>query len=199
MTYDPADKRALFQRVVDDIIDQIRDGKLRPGERLPSAKEISDNWDVSSMTAQRALRELQTTGLTYGMAGKGTYLHPEAPTRVEVLNGHAAPDSITEPITDPNLNTQLAEHLLLRDTLVNLTLQMFQTRDKTRRTQLTDEIHTLAAILDGQRKDLQPELQAYHAQLAHTAGKTTAGKTADTDEQPPTAQTPKRARRTPKT
>lgn len=193
MTYDPADKRALFQRVVDHLVDQIRDGKLRPGDRLPSAKEISDTWDVSSMTAQRALRELQTMGLTYGMAGKGTFLHPEAPARVRVLDGESPGAIMTEPITDPALNAQLAEHLLMRDTLVNLTLEMFETRDKTRRTQLTGEINTLSAILDGQRKDLQPELEAYQAQLAQAAGKTV-----DADEQPPAAETPKRTRRAPR-
>ena len=193
MTYDPADKRALFQRVVDHLVDQIRDGKLGPGDRLPSAKEISDAWDVSSMTAQRALRELQTMGLTYGMAGKGTFLHPEAPARIRVLDGQAASDSVSAPIADPQLNARLAEHLLMRDTLVNLTLEMFDTRDKTRRTQLTGEINTLSAILDGQRKDLQPELEAYQAQLAQAAGKT-----ADADEQPAADEAPKPTRRAPK-
>jgi DNA-binding transcriptional regulator YhcF (GntR family) len=82
MAYDPADKRPLFQRVVDELVQQIRDGKLLPGDRIPSAKEISDGYEVSSMTAQRALRELQAMGLTHGMAGKGTFVHPEAPIKV---------------------------------------------------------------------------------------------------------------------
>ncbi len=82
MAYDPDDKRALFQRIVDDFIDQIEDGQLKAGDRLPSAKEISDGYDVSSMTAQRALREMQALGLTYGMAGKGTFLRPDAKDKI---------------------------------------------------------------------------------------------------------------------
>src|SRR5262245_17677628 len=118
MTYDPADKRALFQRVVDDIIDQIREGTLRPGDRLPSAKEISDRWDVSSMTSQRALRELQAMGISYGMAGKGTYVHPEAHDKIKVIDG--------EPVQTPEgitISADLATHLQYRDLMVTKTGQ----------------------------------------------------------------------------
>lgn len=110
MTYDPADKRALFQRVVDDIIDQIRAGTLNPGDKLPSAKEISDRWDVSSMTSQRALRELQALGISYGMAGKGTYVHPEAHDKIAILDG--------EPVQTPEgitISAELATHLQYRE------------------------------------------------------------------------------------
>jgi DNA-binding transcriptional regulator YhcF (GntR family) len=59
MDHDPDDKRALFQQVVDDILDQIRDGRLNPNDPLPSARKMADVYGVASMTAQRALRELQ--------------------------------------------------------------------------------------------------------------------------------------------
>src|SRR5205814_9035934 len=32
MDHDPADKRTLFQQVVDDILDQINDGRLNPND-----------------------------------------------------------------------------------------------------------------------------------------------------------------------
>ncbi len=64
------DKRALFVRVVDDIVDQIRTGKLAPEDKLPTARKMAELYDVASMTAQRALRELQAMGLTYGVVGK---------------------------------------------------------------------------------------------------------------------------------
>ncbi|GEM_PF-3252585 len=193
MTYDPADKRALFQRVVDAILDEIRDGKLLPGDRLPSAKEISDNWDVSSMTAQRALRELQTMGMTYGMAGKGTFVHPEAPARIRVLDGEdlsgrAQPGDV---ITDPELNARLARYLLKRDEMVAKTLEMFDAlRDKTTRDRIINEIGRIGADLEAEAAPLDAELKRYRTRLAQAAGQPD-----DTDAQPPVEDTPKRTRR----
>ena len=120
VTHDVDDKRALFQRVVDDIVGQIRTGKLNPGDVLPTARRMADHYQVASMTAQRALRELQTMGLTYGIVGKGTFVHPQAPQRVRVLDGQATPDSVADIIADPNLNAQLAEYLLNRDALAEV-------------------------------------------------------------------------------
>jgi DNA-binding transcriptional regulator YhcF (GntR family) len=104
MPHDPDDKRALFQRVVDDILDQIHDGRLNPNDPLPSARKMADLYGVASMTAQRALRELQNRRITYSVAGKGTFVHPDAfdLLRDEVLQ---------EPIADPELRGRVAAYL----------------------------------------------------------------------------------------
>ena len=187
MTYDPADKRALFQRVVDDIIDQIRAGTLRPGDKLPSAKEISDRWDVSSMTSQRALRELQALDISYGMAGKGTYVHPEAADRIKILDGE--PVRTREGIT---ISAKLAQYLITRDTFAAKTVEWMENlRDKTRAAQLQAEMNLLGAILEGQRQELDPaEIDRYQAELATLAGPASA-----TTAQPPAADTSKPTRR----
>lgn len=86
MSYRPDDNRALFQRVVDDICNQIRTGELKPEDRVPSAKQISDKYGIASMTAQRALRELQGLGLTYGIPGKGSFVRPDAVKNLPILD-----------------------------------------------------------------------------------------------------------------
>jgi len=68
--------RPLSTRVVDDIVEQIRDGRLQPGDRVPSTGELADHYGVASMTALRAMRELQVRGATYGMVGRGTLRTP---------------------------------------------------------------------------------------------------------------------------
>jgi DNA-binding transcriptional regulator YhcF (GntR family) len=104
MPHDPDDKRALFQQVVDDILDQIRDGRLNPNDPLPSARKMADLYNVASMTAQRALRELQHRRITYSVAGKGTFVHPEA---LDLLRGAV----LREPIDDPDLRHRVAAYL----------------------------------------------------------------------------------------
>lgn len=189
MTYDPADKRALFQRVVDDIIDQIRAGTLNPGDKLPSAKEISDRWDVSSMTSQRALRELQALGISYGMAGKGTYVHPEAHDKIAILDG--------EPVQTPEgitISAELATHLQYRELFLAKTTEWMDAllqRDKAKAAQLQAEMGLVQAIMEGQRRELADEIAKYQAALDAMAGPLP-----DPAAQPPADdESPKPARR----
>ncbi len=103
---DPDDKRAYFQRIVDDIKAQIRDGRLDVNSAIPSAREMATLYGVASMTAQRALRELQQLRLTYGIPGRGTFVHPDA---VDLLRGNLMRESIGE--DDPALRQQVADYL----------------------------------------------------------------------------------------
>jgi DNA-binding transcriptional MocR family regulator len=73
----PDDPRVLFQRVVDDILTKIETGELYPNARLPSARKMAEQYGVGVMTIQRALRELQQMRITYSVAGKGTFIHPD--------------------------------------------------------------------------------------------------------------------------
>lgn len=77
MAFDPDDKRPLFERVVDDLRNDIKNGKLKPEERVPPARELSERYGIANMTAQRALRELQSQGLIYGVPGKGSFVRPD--------------------------------------------------------------------------------------------------------------------------
>lgn len=51
---------------------KIMDGELRPGEVMPSMREVQDAFGVTSTTANRAYRMLKQEGLTIPMAGVGT-------------------------------------------------------------------------------------------------------------------------------
>jgi DNA-binding GntR family transcriptional regulator len=82
MAYEPDETRPLYQQVVDGIEAQIADGRLGPDDKVPSAKVISETYGVANMTAQRALRELQQRGVTYGVAGRGSFVRPDAVSRL---------------------------------------------------------------------------------------------------------------------
>lgn len=110
--WDPDDPRVLFQRVVDDILDQIDRGELNPNAPLPSARKMADLYGVGVMTIQRALRELQHRRVTYSIAGKGTFVHPDA---FDVLRGGA----LREPIDDPDLRRRVADYLAHQQEIVH--------------------------------------------------------------------------------
>ncbi len=63
-----------YQQLKDSILEQISDGELRPGDRVPSENDLVVSMSVSRMTANRALRELTDEGYVERIAGRGTFV-----------------------------------------------------------------------------------------------------------------------------
>ncbi len=63
-----------YQQLKDLIINRIATGELRPNDRVPSEHELVDAMNVSRMTANRALRELNDEGYVERIAGRGTFV-----------------------------------------------------------------------------------------------------------------------------
>ena len=63
-----------YQQLKDLIIGRISSGELRPADRVPSENELVEAMNVSRMTANRALRELNDEGYVERVAGRGTFV-----------------------------------------------------------------------------------------------------------------------------
>ncbi|MFC6081541.1 TetR/AcrR family transcriptional regulator C-terminal domain-containing protein [Sphaerisporangium aureirubrum] len=66
------DKNPPYLRIVDDVRRRITSGDLRPGDRIPSARRITQDWGVAIATATKALATLRQEGLTTVHPGVGT-------------------------------------------------------------------------------------------------------------------------------
>ncbi len=64
----------LSQSVVEQIELLILRGVLRPGERLPSERDLSDRMGVSRPSLREAVSELQESGLLETKAGSGIFV-----------------------------------------------------------------------------------------------------------------------------
>ncbi|HEY0601893.1 MAG TPA: GntR family transcriptional regulator [Herpetosiphonaceae bacterium] len=53
---------------------QVANGDLPPHGRVPSERELSEQYDISRMTARQALTELIQEGRLYTSRGKGTFV-----------------------------------------------------------------------------------------------------------------------------
>jgi GntR family transcriptional regulator len=74
----PEDARPLSQQIADDLRQRITRGDFAPGERFPSLRALSSEYDVAEMTVQQAFRDLQREGLLVSMSGRGTYVRGDA-------------------------------------------------------------------------------------------------------------------------
>jgi GntR family transcriptional repressor for pyruvate dehydrogenase complex len=64
----------LSEIVADKIYKDIRDSKLKPGDRLPPHEELCERWGVSRVTLREALKKLDTKGLIEIHQGRGTFV-----------------------------------------------------------------------------------------------------------------------------
>ena len=69
-----AQGKPRYQQLKELIISRISSGELRPHDRVPSEYELVDATGFSRMTANRALRELNTEGYVERVAGVGTFV-----------------------------------------------------------------------------------------------------------------------------
>lgn len=74
MPFEPVQQEKLSHGVVRQIEALILRGILRPGERLPSERELSERMKVSRPSLREALAELQDRGLLTSKAGAGVYV-----------------------------------------------------------------------------------------------------------------------------
>jgi AcrR family transcriptional regulator len=70
-----------YRRIVQDVRRRIEAGELRPGDRVPSARQITKEWGVAIATATRAHAALREEGLTVARPGVGTVVAGPAPRR----------------------------------------------------------------------------------------------------------------------
>ena len=63
-----------YQRIKDHIIAQIEDGLLVSHDRVPSENELAQQFEVSRMTARKALEALLATNVVTRIRGKGTFV-----------------------------------------------------------------------------------------------------------------------------
>ncbi|MGC4749196.1 GntR family transcriptional regulator [Micromonospora sp. DT201] len=61
-----------FRRIVEEIRGRILTGDLRPGDRIPSVRQIAQRWGVAAATASRAMATLRDSGLVETTVGSGT-------------------------------------------------------------------------------------------------------------------------------
>lgn len=67
-------KEPLYQQIQNIIKEQIQSGKLRLGDRVPSEKELMEEFHVSQITTKNALTGLAEEGIVVRIKGKGTFV-----------------------------------------------------------------------------------------------------------------------------
>ncbi|MEG1255321.1 GntR family transcriptional regulator [Clostridium sp.] len=65
----------IYFQIIEFIRRTIATGDLKPGDKLPSVREMSSSLGVNPNTLQRAYGELERLGITYTKRGMGSFVN----------------------------------------------------------------------------------------------------------------------------
>ncbi|WEE79163.1 PLP-dependent aminotransferase family protein [Comamonas testosteroni] len=80
---------ARYKQLVDQLASEIREGRLAPGTRLPTHRQLASREGLALVTATRVYAELQAMGLVSGETGRGTFVRETALPRGLGIDQHA--------------------------------------------------------------------------------------------------------------
>ena len=78
---DRSDDRPPYRQIAGLLREQIKLGRLTPGEQLPSESELIQHFGVARMTVRQAIQELRGEGLVVAEHGKGVFVRSAPPVR----------------------------------------------------------------------------------------------------------------------
>ena len=78
MAWELDSDRPIFIQIVERIQMEIISGKYSPGDKLPSVRDLAAVAAVNPNTMQKALTELERTGLVYSQRTSGRFITEDA-------------------------------------------------------------------------------------------------------------------------
>ncbi len=78
----------LYESVIEQIMNLIKNNKLKPGDKLPPERELAEKLSISRGSLREAFRVLESRGLIKSKPGGGRYI------REIRKNGHNSTENI---------------------------------------------------------------------------------------------------------
>src|SRR2546429_2371039 len=78
---DSSDGRPAYQRIADELRAAIAGGSLRPGDKVPSERELAQRYGTAHMTIRQAVELLKEEGLVTTRRGVGSFVQGRPPLR----------------------------------------------------------------------------------------------------------------------
>jgi DNA-binding transcriptional regulator YhcF (GntR family) len=68
----------LFAQLIAQIKEAVLKGQIKPGDPLPSIRQLANDLNLNSKTVAKAYRLLERDSVIQAKGYRGTFIHPEA-------------------------------------------------------------------------------------------------------------------------
>jgi len=89
---DDQSERSIYEQIVAQVQEAVATGRLRPGERVQTVRQLADDLDIAPGTVARAYGELERLGVVVTDGARGTRI---APQRSSGLLDNDRPEALT--------------------------------------------------------------------------------------------------------
>lgn len=93
--------RPIYLQIIEQMQLKIISGVFSPGERLPSVRDIAAEASVNPNTMQKALTELEKTGLVFSQRTSGRFITEDI-NMINTIKNNLAKDQIEKFINNMN-------------------------------------------------------------------------------------------------
>ncbi|MCK5157275.1 MAG: FadR family transcriptional regulator [Spirochaetales bacterium] len=74
MEVKPIVKKRVYQEIINQFVEMLREDRIKVGEKLPAERALADMFQVSRPSVREALRVMETIGLIETRAGGGAFV-----------------------------------------------------------------------------------------------------------------------------
>ena len=85
----------IYLQIIERIEQKLLTGEWRAGERVPAVRDLAAEFGVNPNTMQRALAELERSGLVYSERTAGRFVTPDEP-RIRQLREEKSGEAVRE-------------------------------------------------------------------------------------------------------
>ena len=95
MSWDFSNDRPIYLQLMEKMQLKIICGDYKPGEKLPSVRDIASEASVNPNTMQKALIELEKTGLVFSKRTSGRFITEDS-NMIENMKNNLAKEQIND-------------------------------------------------------------------------------------------------------
>jgi DNA-binding FadR family transcriptional regulator len=153
----------LYERIVEQIEDALARGELRPGQRLPSERELVVQFGTSRATVREALRVLESNGVVRSRPGD-----PQGPEVLPYTTGGLEKQMRRLARTDQLTLSQLLVSRMMLDSTANRLAATLRSPEQL--TQMESAIEGMRAAIDEGYTAFSEADFAFHEAIAEASG-----------------------------
>ena len=157
----PVLKKTIVDEIVNSVMDAIRSGEMKPGDRFPSERALAEQWSVSRASVREAMKALSYANIIVIKPGDGTYL-----TRHDAVGKMGSPLLSSTP--DPkDLTERVEARIILERHLARLATERITPKALSEMEKSLDKIEKAR-----QKKDVATLIDAdyeFHRKIAEAA------------------------------